>query len=160
MSGTLFIKFFPELNEPARPTAARPADRAGSRGQRVADKRRGESADFPGESAATDLPGSAQRRGLAKSVRQAVTRSVRTSAGPGTGRVLFPWGRREKKEASSGASAHSAGASRLARRQDGLEPVTHQVRDPELPGTLGALSKFTILSWQRRAARKVLRVLF
>ena len=38
--------------------------------------------------------------GLAKSVWQAVTRSVRTSAGPGTGRVLFPWGHRGKKEPS------------------------------------------------------------
>ena len=55
-------------------------------------KRRGESSDFPGLSAATDLPGSAQRRGLAKSVWQAVTWSTCTSAGPGTGRVPFPGG--------------------------------------------------------------------
>ena len=58
---TVFV--FPELNESARPSAAR---RAGHGGAWQTD-RRGESADFR-RIGATNLPVSAQRRGLAKSV--------------------------------------------------------------------------------------------
>ena len=55
------------LNEPARPTAARPVSLGRVARGRQTTRRIG---GFPGESA-TDLPGSAQRRGLAKSVWRA-----------------------------------------------------------------------------------------
>ena len=97
------LSFQSRTNRPARRRRIGPCrpDRAGSCG-RVAAGGAWQTNDAANrrESAATDLPRSAQRRGLAKSVWQAVTRSVRTSAGPGTGRVLFPWGHRGKNEPS------------------------------------------------------------
>ena len=112
------------------PARVAQTDRAGSRGRRVADRSTRRIGGFPGEPAATDLPGSAQRRGLAKSVWQAVTRSIR--AGPQTGRVLLPWGYRAKKESSDGGAAQSARAGGPVRRQDRREPCDKLDR-PALP---------------------------
>ena len=69
--------FFPELNDPARPAAARPVSprpgRGGAgaaRGRRIDMANRRIRKSLSGETSATDLPGQ-QRRGLAKSVWQA-----------------------------------------------------------------------------------------
>ena len=108
--------FVPEQNEPARPTAAR--GRPGGGGGWQTD-RRDESAEFPGESAATDLPGSAQWRGPARSAwqaghppRRAAARQVRVSVA-----IPAPWhgGRSRGELASAAHSAAPAGREKKAR---------------------------------------------